>query len=85
MLGEYDDKEEEDCEHSFIFKDDIGDVCRICGVIKRGIETIIEYNFSKVWISLYAINSLFIVDIGFYVNILNLFPSVILACLEFNR
>lgn len=37
-----------DCEHSFILKDDIGDVCRICGVIKRGIEEIIEYNFSKV-------------------------------------
>ncbi|KAL2460103.1 SNF2 domain-containing protein/helicase domain-containing protein [Abeliophyllum distichum] len=38
----------EDCEHSFILKDDIGEVCRICGVIGRGIETIIEYNFSKV-------------------------------------
>lgn len=48
MHGEYDAGDEEDCEHSFILKDDIGDVCRICGVIKRGIETIIEYNFSKV-------------------------------------
>ncbi|XP_051139607.1 protein CHROMATIN REMODELING 35-like [Andrographis paniculata] len=38
---------EEDCDHSFIFKDDIGDVCRICGVIRRPIETIVEYNFSK--------------------------------------
>ncbi|XP_057788248.1 protein CHROMATIN REMODELING 35-like isoform X2 [Salvia miltiorrhiza] len=47
LHDEYDVGEEEDCEHSFIFKDDIGDVCRICGVIKRGIETIIEYNFSK--------------------------------------
>ncbi|KZV52623.1 hypothetical protein F511_07016 [Dorcoceras hygrometricum] len=36
-----------ECQHTFILKDDIGDVCRICGVIKRGIETIIEYNFSK--------------------------------------
>ncbi|KAK6145001.1 hypothetical protein DH2020_021821 [Rehmannia glutinosa] len=47
LLDEYDAEDEEECEHSFILKDDIGDVCRICGVIKRGIETIIEYNFSK--------------------------------------
>ncbi|KAG8368202.1 hypothetical protein BUALT_Bualt15G0020700 [Buddleja alternifolia] len=40
-------EDEEECEHAFILKDDIGDVCRICGVIKRGIESIIEYNFSK--------------------------------------
>ncbi|KAL2468436.1 protein CHROMATIN REMODELING 35-like [Forsythia ovata] len=37
----------EDCEHSFILKDDIGEVCRICGIIGRSIDTIIEYNFSK--------------------------------------
>lgn len=47
-MDEYNAEDEEECEHSFILKDDIGDVCRICGVIKRGIETIIEYNFSKV-------------------------------------
>ncbi|KAH6786004.1 hypothetical protein C2S51_038459 [Perilla frutescens var. frutescens] len=47
LHDEYDAGDQEDCEHSFILKDDIGDVCRICGVIKRGIETIIEYNFSK--------------------------------------
>ncbi|XP_011088450.1 protein CHROMATIN REMODELING 35 isoform X1 [Sesamum indicum] len=46
-LDEYDAGDEEECEHSFILKDDIGDVCRICGVIRRGIEKIIEYNFSK--------------------------------------
>lgn len=57
LNDQYDVGDEEDCEHSFIFKDDIGDVCRICGVIKRGIETIIEYNFSKVWPALlYATN-----------------------------
>lgn len=61
VLDEYEVGDEEDCEHSFILKDDIGDVCRICGVIKRGIETIIEYNFSKVWLSLlYAKN--YVVD-----------------------
>ncbi|KAL8556149.1 hypothetical protein ACS0TY_003804 [Phlomoides rotata] len=47
LLDEYNALDEEECEHSFIFKDDIGDICCICGVIKRGIETIIEYNFSK--------------------------------------
>ncbi|EPS74542.1 hypothetical protein M569_00205, partial [Genlisea aurea] len=47
QVGDYDPGYEEDCEHSFILKDDIGDVCRICGVIGRGIESIIEYNFSK--------------------------------------
>ncbi|KAI3446149.1 hypothetical protein Pfo_002814 [Paulownia fortunei] len=47
LLDDHDAEDEEECEHSFILKDDIGDVCRICGVIRRGIETIIEYNFSK--------------------------------------
>ncbi|KAL3843427.1 hypothetical protein ACJIZ3_000830 [Penstemon smallii] len=47
MLHEREAEDEEECEHSFILKDDIGDVCRICGVIRRGIESIIEYNFSK--------------------------------------
>ncbi|KAL2490682.1 SNF2 domain-containing protein/helicase domain-containing protein [Abeliophyllum distichum] len=32
----------EDCEHFFILKDDIGEVCRICGIIRRSIDTIIE-------------------------------------------
>ncbi|KAE8724674.1 isoflavone reductase-like protein [Hibiscus syriacus] len=40
--------EDEDCDHSFVLKDDIGYVCRICGVIDRGIETIIEVQFNKV-------------------------------------
>ncbi|KAL2469345.1 SNF2 domain-containing protein/helicase domain-containing protein [Forsythia ovata] len=37
----------EHCEHFFILKDDIGEVCRICGIIRRSIDTIIEYNFLK--------------------------------------
>ncbi|KAL3499523.1 hypothetical protein ACH5RR_038616 [Cinchona calisaya] len=37
----------EECDHSFIMKDDIGSVCRICGLIERSIETIIEYQFAK--------------------------------------
>ncbi|KAL3539001.1 hypothetical protein ACH5RR_002367 [Cinchona calisaya] len=40
-------KKEEDCDHSFILKDDIGYVCRVCGIIQRSIETIIEYQYPK--------------------------------------
>ncbi|KAL2490683.1 SNF2 domain-containing protein/helicase domain-containing protein [Abeliophyllum distichum] len=47
LLDENEAKIKEDCEHSFILKDDIGEVCRICGIIWRSIDTIIEYNFSK--------------------------------------
>lgn len=38
----------EDCEHSFILKDDMGYVCRVCGVIEKSILDIIDVNFSKV-------------------------------------
>ncbi|CDO97016.1 unnamed protein product [Coffea canephora] len=37
----------DECDHSFILKDDIGYVCRVCGIIKRSIETIIEYQYAK--------------------------------------
>ncbi|CAA7035610.1 unnamed protein product [Microthlaspi erraticum] len=37
----------EDCEHSFILKDDMGYVCRVCGVIEKSILDIIDVNFSK--------------------------------------
>lgn len=40
--------EEEQCDHSFVLKDDIGYVCRVCGVIKRRIETIVEVQYNKV-------------------------------------
>ncbi|KAE8698668.1 serine/threonine-protein kinase AFC1-like [Hibiscus syriacus] len=39
--------EYEDCDHSFVLRDDIGYVCCICGVIERGIETIIEIQYNK--------------------------------------
>ncbi|KAL9231665.1 hypothetical protein vseg_006862 [Gypsophila vaccaria] len=44
-----DDSEEEDegCDHSFVLKDDIGYVCRVCGVIKRSIETIFDFQYIK--------------------------------------
>ena len=49
MDPEEDEKEsKEECEHSFVLKDDIGSVCRICGVVNKSIETIIEYQYTKV-------------------------------------
>ncbi|KAG2705733.1 hypothetical protein I3760_05G070300 [Carya illinoinensis] len=36
------------CDHSFVLKDDLGYVCRICGVIDREIETIFEFQYNKV-------------------------------------
>lgn len=44
---DYGREDEEECDHSFLLKDDIGYVCRICGVIQRGIETIIEFQYPK--------------------------------------
>ncbi|KDP41751.1 hypothetical protein JCGZ_26769 [Jatropha curcas] len=40
-------EDEEYCDHSFVLKDDLGDVCRVCGIIKRRIETIIEVQYNK--------------------------------------
>ncbi|KAL6270034.1 hypothetical protein ACE6H2_026945 [Prunus campanulata] len=37
----------EECDHVFILKDDLGLVCRICGVVQQGIETIFEFQYSK--------------------------------------
>ncbi|XP_054777091.1 protein CHROMATIN REMODELING 35 isoform X2 [Prosopis cineraria] len=34
-----------DCDHSYVLKDDLGYVCRVCGVIDRGIETIFEFQY----------------------------------------
>ncbi|KAK9667342.1 hypothetical protein RND81_14G249700 [Saponaria officinalis] len=44
-----DDSEEEDegCDHSFVLKDDLGYVCRVCGVIKRSIDTIFDFQYIK--------------------------------------
>ncbi|VFQ82409.1 unnamed protein product [Cuscuta campestris] len=42
-----DAEEDEGCDHSFILKEDIGSVCRICGVIKKSIESIIDYQYAK--------------------------------------
>lgn len=47
----------EDCEHSFILKDDMGYVCRVCGVIEKSILEIIDVQFTKVSILFFLILS----------------------------
>ncbi|XP_074286198.1 protein CHROMATIN REMODELING 35-like isoform X1 [Silene latifolia] len=42
-----DSEEDEGCDHSFVLKDDIGYVCRVCGVIQRAIETIFDFQYIK--------------------------------------
>ncbi|KAK9942620.1 hypothetical protein M0R45_008274 [Rubus argutus] len=37
----------EECDHSSSLKDDLGLVCRICGIIHKGIETIFEFQYSQ--------------------------------------
>ncbi|CAN0890426.1 Protein CHROMATIN REMODELING 35 [Linum grandiflorum] len=39
--------DEECCEHVIIHREDIGDVCRICGVITREITSIVDIQFIK--------------------------------------
>ncbi|CAH1444821.1 unnamed protein product [Lactuca virosa] len=41
------EEEEQECDHSFILKEDIGYVCRVCGVVDRSIESIIEFQRPK--------------------------------------
>ncbi|XP_021738664.1 protein CHROMATIN REMODELING 35-like isoform X2 [Chenopodium quinoa] len=40
-------EEDEGCDHSYVLKDDIGYVCRVCGVIQRAIETIFDFQYIK--------------------------------------
>ncbi|XP_015690438.1 protein CHROMATIN REMODELING 35-like [Oryza brachyantha] len=41
------EQEEDDCHHDFLMKDDLGIVCRICGLIQQCIENIFEYQWKK--------------------------------------
>lgn len=41
-------EDKENCKHSFLLKDDLGYVCRICGIIDKRIETIFEFQYNKV-------------------------------------
>ncbi|CAJ1978134.1 unnamed protein product [Sphenostylis stenocarpa] len=45
QLDEEEEEDDDDCDHSFVLKDDLGYVCRVCGVIERGIETIFEFQY----------------------------------------
>ncbi|KAF9588599.1 hypothetical protein IFM89_013686 [Coptis chinensis] len=45
---ERNEDEGKDCDHSFILKDDLGYVCRVCGVIQKSIDTIFDYQWGKV-------------------------------------
>ncbi|CAM0871428.1 unnamed protein product [Alopecurus aequalis] len=37
----------DDCHHQYLKKDDLGLVCRVCGLIKQRIENIIEFQWKK--------------------------------------
>ncbi|KAL6902406.1 hypothetical protein ACP4OV_005282 [Aristida adscensionis] len=38
---------EDSCNHDFLMKDDLGIVCRVCGLIHQRIENIFEYSWKK--------------------------------------
>nr|CAD1828023.1 unnamed protein product [Ananas comosus var. bracteatus] len=40
-------EQQEECNHSYVLEDDLGLVCRICGVIEKSIETIFDYQWTK--------------------------------------
>ncbi|CAO2815011.1 unnamed protein product [Amaranthus hypochondriacus] len=44
---EHSEEEDEGCDHSYVLKDDIGYVCRVCGVVQRAIETIFDFQYIK--------------------------------------
>lgn len=41
------DDQEDDCHHSFILKDDIGYVCRVCGLVQKKIQEMFEFLYPK--------------------------------------
>ncbi|MCL7046709.1 hypothetical protein MKW94_028414 [Papaver nudicaule] len=41
------EEERKECEHSSVLKDDLGYVCRICGVIEKRIEQIFDFQWGK--------------------------------------
>lgn len=41
-------EDDEGCDHSYVPKDDIGYVCRVCCVIRMTIETIFDMMYIKV-------------------------------------
>lgn len=47
LSDEHASEDGEDCDHSFVLKDDLGRVCRICGLVYRGIESIFVFDYLK--------------------------------------
>ncbi|KAF9592921.1 hypothetical protein IFM89_018637 [Coptis chinensis] len=45
---EHTDNKGNGCDHSFVLKEDLGYVCRFCGVINKCIETIFDFQWGKV-------------------------------------
>uniref|UniRef100_A0A7N0T1V2 Uncharacterized protein n=1 Tax=Kalanchoe fedtschenkoi TaxID=63787 RepID=A0A7N0T1V2_KALFE len=40
-----DEESSNECEHSLILRDDIGYVCRICGIVQKNIEDVFEFQY----------------------------------------
>ncbi|KAJ6834515.1 protein CHROMATIN REMODELING 35 [Iris pallida] len=40
-------QDEEYCNHSFLHNDELGLVCRVCGVVQKSIETLFDYQWTK--------------------------------------
>lgn len=38
---------QEECVHSVIFKEDLGFVCRVCGIVEKSIENVFDYQWVK--------------------------------------
>lgn len=59
------DDQEDDCHHSFILKDDIGYVCRVCGLVQKKIQEMFEFFYPKVMTNFLMFSSLhaFMLDI----------------------
>lgn len=56
LSNESESEDEDDCDHSFVLKDDIGYVCRVCGLVQKGIEDIFEFFFPKVMTSFHMVH-----------------------------
>ena len=41
-------EDDDDCDHSCVLKDDIGYVCRVCGLVQKEIQDIYEFIYPKV-------------------------------------
>ncbi|KAF9618610.1 hypothetical protein IFM89_002305 [Coptis chinensis] len=39
---------EKECGHSFVLKDDLGYVCRVCGVIRKSMDTMFDFQWGRV-------------------------------------